>query len=87
MYVIKELRLNRFKDVRIPSAKDLYQKLGLRAVSRPGNVGKDGAFEEPVNTGYMMSKQDSLTFGQLEMYRQYSESMRQEASGDADASE
>lgn len=75
MYVIPELRLNRFEDVRIPNAKDLYRKLGLRSVARPGTVGKDGDFTEPVNTDAVLSKQDSLTLGQIEAYRQYASSL------------
>lgn len=50
MYVIDDLRLNCFKDVRIPSNKDLYRQFGLRDVSRPGSVGSDGDFSEPVNS-------------------------------------
>ncbi len=76
MYVIPELRLNRFEDVRIPNSKDLYIKLGLRSVVRPGSVGQDGEFTEPVNTMSVMSKQDSLTLGQHELYRQYAESLK-----------
>ena len=49
MYTIPELRLNLYQDVRIPSAKDLYEKLGMRSVASAGSVGKDGDFAEPVN--------------------------------------
>lgn len=69
MYTIPELRLNCFQDVRIPSAKDLYSKLGLRNVSRPGSVGKDGEFTEPVNV--QESKLDSLRSGEYAAYAAY----------------
>lgn len=77
MYIIDELRLNGFQDVCIPSAKDLYSKLGLRDVSRPGSVGKDGEFSEPVNIS--MSKQDELTRGSIECYRVYSDYQQEES--------
>ena len=74
MYVISELRLNSFQDVRIPSAKDLYSKFGLRSVASPGSVGSDGNFTEPVNTEQTMSKLDGLRVGEIETYRQYAAS-------------
>lgn len=64
MYIIKDLRLNRFDDVIIPSAKDLYSKFGYRNISRKGSVGKDGNFTVPVNRLDNMSEIDSLSFGQ-----------------------
>lgn len=75
MYVIPELRLNLYQDVRIPSAKDLYSKLGLRSVTHPGSVGSDGDFTDPVNVGQTMSKIDSLRLGEIEAYRQYADSV------------
>lgn len=50
MYTIEKLRLNNFKDVRIPSNKDLYSQFGMRDVPHAGSVGKDGEFTEPVNS-------------------------------------
>lgn len=74
MYVIPELRLNTFQDVRIPSAKDLYSKLGMRELTHVGTVGSDGEFVEPVNHAATMSKLDSLRVGEIEAYRQYAAS-------------
>lgn len=74
MYVIPELRLNTFQDVRIPSAKDLYSKLGLRELTHVGTVGSDGDFVEPINRTATMSKLDSLREGEIEAYRQYAAS-------------
>lgn len=82
MYVIPELRLNTLQDVRIPSAKDLYSKLGFREVTHPGTVGSDGEFAEPVNVNATMSKLDSLHIGEVEAYRQYAAS-RNSASADS----
>lgn len=64
MFIIKDLRLNRFDDVIIPSAKDLYSKFGFRNISRKGSVGKDGNFTVPVNRLDNMSEIDSLSYGQ-----------------------
>lgn len=84
MFVIEELRLNTFQDVRIPSAKDLYSKLGLRNVARAGSVGSDGEFTEPVNLS--LSKQDELTRGSVEFYRAYSEHQRKQEESRQDSS-
>lgn len=72
MYTIEKLRLNNFKDVRIPSNKDLYVQFGMRDVVRAGSVDKDGNFSEPVNR--VGSTLSDLSRGQRdfnEMYEAY----------------
>lgn len=69
MYVIPELRLNNFKDVYIPSNKDLYLKCGFHNVVRAGSVGKDGDFVEPCNL--VDDKLRSIETGQRQAYDMY----------------
>lgn len=85
MYVIPELRLNVFQDVRIPSAKDLYSKFGFRNVTHPGSVGSDGEFTEPVNT--QESKLDSLRSGEYAAYAAYANAKDSESSKASESSE
>lgn len=66
MYTIEKLRLNSFREVCIPSAKDLYLKFGFRSVVSAGSVGKDGEFSEPVNLDALNSQLGSLASGQRE---------------------
>lgn len=69
MFTIEKLRLNNFKDVRIPSNKDLYSQFGMRDLAHAGSVGKDGDFTEPVNRlGNTLS---DLSRGQLEFNEMY----------------
>lgn len=69
MFVIPKLRLNNFKDVRIPSNKDLYIQFGMRDVVRAGSVDKDGNFSEPVNR--VASTLADLSRGQREFNEMY----------------
>lgn len=69
MFTIEKLRLNNFKDVRIPSNKDLYSQFGMRDLAHAGSVGKDGDFTEPVNRlGNTLS---DLSRGQREFNEMY----------------
>ena len=85
MYTIPELRLNLYQDVRIPSAKDLYEKLGMRSVASAGSVGKDGDFTEPVNVS--ADKITDLAIGQYELYKQYDAEMAAKSNSDASSVE
>lgn len=76
MYVIPELRLNNFKDVYIPSNKDLYLKCGLHNVVRAGSVGKDGEFVEPCNS--LDDKLSSIENGQRQAYDLYEQHLYDE---------
>ena len=76
MYIIPELRLNNFKDVYIPSNKDLYLKCGLQNVVRAGSVGKDGNFVEPCNS--LDDKLSSIETGQRQAYDLYEQHLYDE---------
>lgn len=43
MYVPESLKLNRFKDVKIPSNKDYFQRLGRQALPEGQYTGEDPA--------------------------------------------
>lgn len=43
MYVPEELKLNRFKDVKIPSNKDYFQRLGRQALPAGQYTGDEAA--------------------------------------------
>lgn len=77
MYVIKDLRLNAFKDVFIPTAKQLYEKLGFSNPSVAGNVGKDGEFAEPVNLQNNADKLTAISLGARLIRQEYEHSQRQ----------
>lgn len=77
MYVIKELRLNGFKDVFIPTARKLYEKLGYSTPQFKGNVGKNGDFAEPVNLADRADKLTAISLGSRLMREEYEQSKRQ----------
>lgn len=83
MYTIPKLRLNCFREVCIPSAKDLYQKFGFRSVVSSGSVGKDGEFTEPCNRDAIIDNLGQLASGQraynLEMQEMYDRSRARES--------
>lgn len=85
MYVIPKLRLNVFADVRIPSNKDLYVQFGMRNVVRPGSVGADGSFAEPVNL--VGNKLSDLSRGESEFNQMYSAYVESEARKNEPASD
>ena len=76
MYVIKELRLNGFKDVFIPTAKQLYEKLGFSNPRSVGNVDKDGNFAEPVNLQNNADKLTAISLGARLIRSEYEQSQR-----------
>ena len=63
MFVIKKLRLNDFKDVVIPSRKDLYAQLGPRYAAYQASSNDARKFSYPVNRADMMTKAEQLKTG------------------------
>lgn len=77
MYVIEDLRLNGFKDVFIPTARQLYEKLGFSNPRNVGNVDKDGNFAEPVNLQNNADKLTAISLGARLIRQEYEHSQRQ----------
>lgn len=77
MYVIEDLRLNGFKDVFIPTARQLYEKLGFSNPRAAGNVGKDGDFSEPVNLQNNADKLTAISLGARLIRQEYEQTQRQ----------
>lgn len=76
MYVIEKLRLNGFKDVFIPTAKQLYEKLGFSNPRNVGNVDKDGNFAEPVNLQNNADKLTAISLGARLIRQEYEQTQR-----------
>jgi len=64
MYVIPELKLNKFKLVAIPKAKDLYARLGRVGLPASSSYTGDETAE------YSQRKTDQIREG-IEQYEQY----------------
>ena len=72
MFVIKDLRINRFKDVAIPRRRELYERLGGSIARYPSSTNDPKKFSFPVNRQDMMNTTEVLQTGydvQLAMNR------------------
>lgn len=88
MYVIKDLRLNDFQEVFIPSAKQLYERLGYSNPRSVGNVPSDGSFADAVNLQDNVDKLTAISLGAKIIRSEHQESMRLEnESSKADSSD
>lgn len=76
MYVIEEMRLNGFKEVFIPTSRQLYEKLGFSNPVSSGNVPKDGSFAEPVNLQNNADKLTCISLGASLIRKEYEETQR-----------
>ena len=72
MYIIPELKLNKFKLVAIPKAKDLYSRIGRVGIPSSNAYTGDEAAE------YAQRKTDQIRDG-LEQYEQYAREQAQKS--------
>lgn len=70
MYIIKELKLNKFRLVAIPKAKDLYARLGRVGIPASSAYTGDECAE------YVQRKTDQIRDG-IEQYEQYAREQAQ----------
>lgn len=68
MYIVEEMRTNKFVDCEIPSPKSLFEQYGYNRQAHAGDVGKDGEFAQPCNLGDNETRLDSLARTGATMY-------------------
>lgn len=62
-FCIEPLRLNDFRELQLPSRKDIYERVGFRALPYDCSTKDPREFSDPVNLPDKVSKLDALEIG------------------------
>lgn len=62
-FCIEPLRLNDFRELELPSRRDLYDRVGFRAMPYECSTKDPREFSDPVNMPDRVSKLDALEIG------------------------
>ena len=62
-FCIEPLRLNDFRELQLPSRKDIYERVGFRAMPYVCSTKDPREFSDPVNLPDKVSKLDALEIG------------------------